>query len=336
MCWRWATRTSNDHDTLRRDPLVAAVVGKLDPTGARRVRAADRGAALAGKSTLNQMELAGPDPSRDRYKKVRYDAAALDALLVALFIESHARPPRRIVLDVDATDDPLHGKQEGRFFHGYYRHFCYLPLYIFCGGAVLGARLRPANRDAAVGVVEELARVVGQLRRAWPDVSILLRSDSGFCREDLLAWCEAHGVDYLVGLAKNERLKRQVAPEMAGAGAACRASGEPARVFADFPYRTLTSWSRERRVVGKAEQLPGRSNPRFMVTSLPPSVCGARSLYEDLYCARGEWWTSLPTTEAWTSQSSPSTVSYTGGKRSSPGRCMWKERVRIHPRGADM
>ena len=278
----------NDHDTLRRDPLVAAVVGKVDPTGASRSRVADRGAPLAGKSTLNRMELAGPDATRDRYKKVRYEQAALDALLVDLFIESHAQAPARIVLDVDATDDPLHGKQEGRFFHGYYRHYCYLPLYIFCGEAVLCARLRPANRDAAAGVVEELARVVGQLRRAWPDVSILLRGDSGFCREDLLAWCEAHGVDYLVGLAKNARLKRQIAPEMAQAEAACRASGTPARVFADFPYRTLTSWSRERRVVGKAEQLPGRSNPRFVVTSLPAAAYGARTLYEDLYCARGE------------------------------------------------
>lgn len=278
----------NDHDALRRDPLVAAVVGKADVTGALRRQAADRGAALAGKSTLNRLELASSDAGSDRYKKVSYAPAALDALLVDVFIESHRRPPARIVLDVDATDDPLHGKQEGRFFHGYYRHYCYLPLYIFCGGHVLCARLREANRDAADGVVDELARVVGQLRQAWPQVSILLRGDSGFCREDLLAWCEAHGVDYLVGLAKNERLKRQLAPEMARAEAACRASGKPARVFADFSYRTLTSWSRERRVVGKAEHLPGRSNPRFVVTSLPAAVCRARRLYEVLYCARGE------------------------------------------------
>ena len=278
----------NDHDTLRRDPLVAAVVGKLDPTGARRVRAADRGAPLAGKSTLNRLELAGPDAARDRYKKVRYEQAALDALLVDLFIESHPRPPARIVLDVDATDDPLHGRQEGRFFHGYYRHYCYLPLYIFCGEQLLCARLREANRDAAAGVVEELARVVSQVRQTWPGVNVVLRGDSGFCREDLLAWCEAAGVDYVIGLAKNERLKRQIAPEMAQAEAACRASGNPARVFADFPYSTLTSWSRARRVVGKAEVLPAGANPRFVVTSLPAETCGARSLYEDLYCARGE------------------------------------------------
>ena len=278
----------NDHDTLRRDPLVAAVVGKVDPTGASRVRAADRGAALAGKSTLNRLELAGENAATDRYKKVRYDASALDALLVELFIESQAQAPAQVVLDVDATDDPLHGRQEGRFFHGYYRQYCYLPLYIFCGEAVLCARLRPANIDAAAGAVEELARIVAQLRQAWPGVSILVRGDSGFCRDELLDWCETHGVDYLIGLAKNARLKRQIAPELARAEAACRASGAPARVFADFPYRTLESWSRQRRVVGKAEQLPGRANPRFVVTSLLAEAAAAQTLYEDLYCARGE------------------------------------------------
>ena len=277
-----------DHDTLRRDPLVAAVVGKADPTGAARVRAADRGAALAGKSTLNRLELSGPAGVTSRYKKVHYESAVLDALLVDVFLEAHAKPPARIVLDVDATDDPLHGQQEGRFFHGYYRHYCYLPLYIFCGDHVLCARLRPANRDAAAGAVEELARVVGQVRAAWPQVSILVRGDSGFCRDALLAWCETHGVDYLVGLAKNDRLKQQVAPEMAAAAAACQASGAAARVFADFRYRTLKSWSRERRVVGKAEQLPAGPNPRFVVTSLPVEAYDPRSLYEDLYCARGD------------------------------------------------
>ena len=278
----------NDHDTLRRDPLLAAVVGKSDPTGASRVRVGDRGAALAGKSTLNRLELARPDATRDRYKKVHYEPAALDALLVDLFIESHGEAPARVVLDVDATDDPLHGQQEGRFFHGYYRHYCYLPLYIFCGEAVLCARLRRADRDGADGVVDELARVVAQLRAAWPAVSILLRGDSGFCRDEVLDWCETQGIDYLIGLAKNERLKRQLAPEMAQAAAACQASGEPARVFADFRYRTLTSWSRERRVVGKAEQLPGRANPRFVVTSLSPDAVAAQPLYEELYCARGD------------------------------------------------
>ena len=278
----------NDHDTLRRDALLAAVVGKADPTGASRVRAADRGSALAGKSTLNRLELAGPGAETDRYKKVSYDAAALDALLVDLFIEAHPRPPVRIVLDVDATDDPLHGQQEGRFFHGYYRHYCYLPLYVFCGAHVLCARLRPANIDAAAGVVDELAWIVDRVRQAWPTVAITVRGDSGFCRDALLSWCEAQQVDYLIGVAKNDRLKAQLAPAMVQAQAQCQASGQPARVFADFGYRTRESWSRERRVVGKAEHLPAGPNPRFVVTSLPADRVPAQPLYEDLYCARGD------------------------------------------------
>ena len=278
----------NDHDTLRRDPLVAAVVGKADPTGSSRSRAADRGAALAGKSTLNRLELAGPDASTDRYKKVSCDTAALDALLVAFFLEAHPRPPARIVLDVDATDDPLHGEQEGRFFHGYYRHYCYLPLYIFCGGHALCARLRPADIDAAAGVVDELARVVAQVRQTWPDVEIVVRGDSGFCREALLSWCEAHRVDYVIGVAKNDRLKAQLAASQAEAQDQFASTGKAARVFADLRYRTLKSWSRERRVVGKAEHLPAGPNPRFVVTSLPVEAVDARTLYETLYCARGE------------------------------------------------
>ena len=277
----------NDHDTLRRDPLVAAVVGKADPTGSSRLRAADRGAALAGKSTLNRLELAKPGKTH-RYWKVTYEAAALDALLVDVFIESHPTPPARVVLDVDATDDPLHGQQEGRFFHGYYRHYCYLPLYVFCGGHVLCARLRPSNIDGAAGVVDEVARIVDHVRRAWPAVSFLVRGDSGFCRDELLSWCEAHAVDYVVGLAKNERLTKRIAPQQAQAQAHCQATGEAARVFADFRYRTRKSWSRERRVVGKAEHLPAGANPRFVVTSLPSDAFESRALYEDLYCARGD------------------------------------------------
>ena len=279
----------NDHDTLRRDPLVAAAVGKADPTGENRVRVADRGAALAGKSTLNRLELVGSkDAEADRYKKVTYDEAALDALLVDVFIESHPTPPARIVLDVDATDDPLHGQQEGRFFHGYYRHYCYLPLYIFCGAQVLCARLRPSNIDGAAGVVDEVARIVGQVRQAWPSVSILVRGDSGFCRDELLHWCEEHAVDYVIGLAKNARLKEHIAPELAQAQAQCQETGTAARVFADFRYRTRESWSRERRVVGKAEHLPAGANPRFVVTSLRPDTLAAQALYEDFYCARGD------------------------------------------------
>ena len=279
----------NDHDTLRRDPLVAAAVGKADPTGENRVRPADRGAALAGKSTLNRLELVGSKGAEaDRYKKVTYDEAALDALLVDVFVESHPTPPARIVLDVDATDDPLHGQQEGRFFHGYYRHYCYLPLYIFCGAHMLCARLRPSNIDGAAGAVDELARIVERVRQAWPSVSIVVRGDSGFCRDELLNWCEVHAVEYVIGLAKNERLTKHIAPELAQAQAQCQETGVAARVFADFRYRTRKSWSRERRVVGKAEHLPAGANPRFVVTSLPPAILGAQALYEDFYCARGD------------------------------------------------
>ena len=270
-------------------PLVAAAVGKADPTGENRVRPADRGAALAGKSTLNRLELVGSKGAEtDRYKKVTYDEAALDALLVDVFVESHPTPPARIVLDVDATDDPLHGQQEGRFFHGYYRHYCYLPLYIFCGAHMLCARLRPSNIDGAAGAVDELARIVERVRQVWPSVSIVVRGDSGFCRDELLNWCEVHAVEYVIGLAKNERLTKHIAPELAQAQAQCQETGVAARVFADFRYRTRKSWSRERRVVGKAEHLPAGANPRFVVTSLPPAILGAQALYEDFYCARGD------------------------------------------------
>ena len=203
-------------------------------------------------------------------------------LLVDVFLESHGRPPARIVLDVDVTDDPLHGQQEGRFFHGYYRHYCYLPLYIFCGGHLLCARLRPSNIDAAAGVADELARVVAQVRQTWPGVEIVVRGDSSFCREELLSWCEAHRVDYVIGIAKNERLKAQLAASQDEARAQFAASGQPARIFADLRYRTLKSWSRERRVVGKAEHLPAGPNPRFVVTSLPLETLDARTLYETL------------------------------------------------------
>ena len=274
----------NDHDTLRRDPLVAAAVGKADPTGENRVRPADRGAALAGKSTLNRRELVGSKDEADRCKKVTYDEAALDALLVDVFVESHPTPPARIVLDVDATDDPLHGQQEGRFFHGYYRNYCYLPLYIFCGAHVLCARLRPSNIDGAAGTVDEVARIVERVRQAWPSVSIVVRGDSGFCRDELMNWCELHAVDYVIGLAKNERLTKHIAPELAPP----QETGVAARVFADFRYRTRESWSRERRVIGKAEHLPAGANPRFVVTSLPPDTLPAQALYEDFYCARGD------------------------------------------------
>jgi Transposase DDE domain group 1 len=269
-----------DHDYLRHDPVLAVLAGKLE---AKRQDCAP----LAGKSTLNRLEHAPLRPD-DRYHKVGHDAAAIEGLFVDLFLEAHPTPPKEIILDLDATDDPLHGHQEGRFFHGYYDCYCYLPLYVFCGRHLLAAKLRRSNIDAAAGAVAEVERIVGQIRARWPRVAILLRADSGFAREELMAWCEANAVDYLFGLARNDRLVGAIAPDLAAAEAASLAQGGPARRFADFLWTTRASWSRQRRVVAKAEHLPKGANPRFVVTSLPASVIDARTLYEDVYCARGD------------------------------------------------
>ena len=251
----------NDHDALRRDAVLSLLVGRMDPTGAERARQRHRGAALASPSTLNRLELGQPERPRDRYKRIVARTEALDDLLVELFMESRAEPPRELWLDLDATDDPLHGTQEGRFFHGYYRCYCYLPLYVFCGDHLLRARLRRADEDPAAGAIEELAPVVDQLRRRWPHVRIVLRGDSGFCRDAIMNWCEAQGLDYLFGLARNERLVDALGPALEAARAAHERTGQPARRFADFEYRTRDSWSRSRRVVGKAEHLPrGRTH----------------------------------------------------------------------------
>jgi len=244
---------------------------------------------LAGKSTLNRLELTGEAVSEEeRYKKIAMDQAAVDRLLVDVFLQAHREPPQEIVLDLDATDDPVHGNQEGRFFHGYYGRYCYLPLYIFCRDFLLGARLRPSNIDASAGSREELERIVTQIRQAWPEVKITLRGDAGFCREELMVWCEQNRVNYVLGLAKNERLKAAIAPDLEQAAAAYAATGQAARVFQEFTYQTRESWSRARRVIAKAEHLEKGSNPRFVVTSLSPQVWEARALYEELYCARGE------------------------------------------------
>jgi hypothetical protein len=279
----------NDHDELRRDPLLAVLVEKEDPTGESRARERDRGKALAGKSTLNRLELTKEKvEEKERYKKIVLDQAAVDRLLVEVFLNSYAEAPQEIVLDLDATDDPLYGHQEGRFFHGYYGDYCYLPLYIFCGQALLCARLRVSNIDASAGCVEELQRIVRQIREAWPGVKITLRGDSGFCREELMKWCEAEGIDYVLGLAKNERLKAEIVREQEEAAAEYRQTGKAARRFKEFHYQTLDSWSRARRVVAKAEHLEKGANPRFVVTSFGREVWEARALYEELYCARGE------------------------------------------------
>jgi hypothetical protein len=209
-------------------------------------------------------------------------------MLVEVFLQAQDEAPPKIVLDLDATDDPVHGNQEGRFFHGYYGHYCYLPLYIFCGEHLLCARLRPSNIDASAGCLKEVERIVAQIRQRWPEVKITLRGDSGFCREELMSWCDAHRVEYVLGLAKNERLKAEIAGELEQAAEQYAQTGQAARVFKEFTYQTRESWSRARRVIAKAEHLEKGSNPRFVVTSLPPEAWEARRLYEELYCARGE------------------------------------------------
>lgn len=277
----------NDHDELRADPMLAVAVNKADPLGLNRLREEDRGKALAGKSTLNRLEL-GKAGEIDKYKKILMHEHQIDAWMVRAFIDSHGSAPEEIVLDLDATDDLIHGNQEGRFFHGYYGNYCYLPLYIFSGEHLLCARLRRSNIDGAEGAVEELIRIVGQIRQAWPEVKIILRADSGFCRDDLMTWCESDGIDYVFGLAKNERLKKAIADEMEQAETLFGQTQQSARVFKDFRYQTLNSWSRERRVIGKAEWMEKGANPRFVVTSLPAERMDARSIYEDFYCARGD------------------------------------------------
>jgi len=269
----------NDHDELRHDPIMAVLAGKLE---ARR----EDCAPVAGKSTLNRLELSRLEPTR--YHKISHNPIAIKRLLVDQFLEAHERAPNEIIIDLDATDDPIHGEQEGRFFHGYYDCYCYLPLYVFCGHHLLAAKLRTASKDAADGAVEEVARIVAQIRRDWPKVRILVRADSGFARDDLMAWCEANGVHFLLGVAKTDRLVAEIAGELAQAEAKSRRTGKPARVFREFKWTTRTSWSRERRVVAKAEFSNGEANPRFVVTSLKRAECKAKYLYEKVYCARGD------------------------------------------------
>jgi hypothetical protein len=269
----------NDHDELRHDPLMAVLAGKLE---ARRKECAP----VAGKSTLNRLELSRLEPTR--YHKISHNPIAIKRLLVDQFLEAHERAPSEIILDLDATDDPVHGEQEGRFFHGYYDCYCYLPLYVFCGRDLLAAKLRPASMDAAAGAVEEVARIVAHIRRRWPHVRILVRADSGFAREELMAWCEANGVHFLFGLAQNERLVANIAAELARAEVKSRRTSKPARSFKEFTWRTRRSWSRTRRVVAKAEFTGGEANPRFVVTSLKRAECKPKYLYEKVYCARGD------------------------------------------------
>jgi hypothetical protein len=269
----------NDHEQLRNDPVFGILAGKENLAE-----------PLAGKSTLNRMELG--TGINDRYKKITFWKEAVDELLVRVFIESYQKAPAEIVLDMDTTDLPLHGKQEGRFFHGYYDNYCYLPLYVFCGDHVLCARLREANHDAAFGCLQEMQRIVKQIRAAWPEVKIVLRGDSGFCRNELMSWCENNGVDYLFGMARNQRLRRIIGQQMHEATVQWEQTGKAARVFSEFEYSTKKTskggWERERRVVAKAEPIDGKENPRFVVTSLTAERWAAQPLYETLYCERGD------------------------------------------------
>jgi hypothetical protein len=269
----------NDHEQLRHDPVFGILAGREkleDP--------------LAGKSTLNRMELG--TGINDRYKKITFWKEGIDEVLVKVFIESYQKAPDQIILDIDSTDLPLHGKQEGRFFHGYYDNYCYLPLYIFCGEQILCARLREADHDAAFGSLAEIQRIVTQLRAAWPEVKIILRGDSGFCRNELMSWCEAHRVDFVFGMARNQRLRRIIGAEMHAATQQWKETGKPARVFSEFSYQTKKTkkggWERERRVAAKAEHIDGKENPRFVVTSLTSEAWAAQALYEELYCGRGD------------------------------------------------
>jgi hypothetical protein len=269
----------NDHEQLRKDPLFGVLAGR-----------ADVDTMLAGKSTLNRLELGAG--TKDRYKKITFWKEAMDELLVKIFLEAHEHVPEEIILDVDSTDLPLHGKQEGRFFHGYYDSYCYLPLYIFCGEHVLCARLRESNHDAAFGSLQEIRRIVTQIRDAWPGVKIILRGDSGFCRNELMSWCEEDGVDFVFGLARNQRLRRIIGAQMWEATQQWAVTGKPARIFTEFDYQTKKTkkggWDHERRVAAKAEHIDGKENPRFVVTSLSGEQWTAQALYEELYCARGD------------------------------------------------
>jgi Transposase DDE domain group 1 len=267
----------NDHDQLRHDPLIATLVEKTDPTR-----------ALAGKSTLNRLELTPAGNGEDRYKRIVYDTEAIDRFFVDAFLQAYPKAPERIVLDLDTTDDAIHGGQEGRFFHGYYGSYCYLPLYVFSGEHLLCARLRQSNVGPAEGTVEELDRIVTQIREQWPEVKIVIRADSAFSRDDIMSWCEQNGVEFVLGLARNARLERMLASEMEQARAESEHTGGPFRSYKELEYRTLDSWSRTRRVVGKAEYLVDKPNARFVVTSLPIEEVAAQPLYENDYCGRGD------------------------------------------------
>ena len=268
----------NDHEALHEDPLLAAVVGKASPSE-----------PLASPSTLNRLELTPADATADaRYRKVVYQGEEIADLFVDLYLDAHKKRPAELVLDMDATDDLIHGTQEGRFFHGYYGNYCYLPLYIFAGDFLLCAKLRTADKDGAAGCLDEVKRIVARIRARWPKTRVILRGDSGFCRNQLMTWCEESDVHFILGVARNSRLEEMIADPMKEVKAEAERTGEPARMFRELRYQTEKTWTRERRVVAKVEYLKDKANPRFVVTSFSPLEWEAQSLYEKLYCARGD------------------------------------------------
>ncbi|MCJ7691074.1 MAG: IS1380 family transposase [Clostridiaceae bacterium] len=279
----------NDHDELRHDPLLATICEKNDPLGNERKNKNDKGKALAGKSTLNRLELSPTgDLSEQRYKKINADFDKIENYFTYKFLQTYPTIPSEIIIDVDTTDDLIHGNQEGKYFHGYYGNYCYLPLYIFCENYLLAAKLRPCNIDASQGTKKELERIISQIRQKWPNVQIIIRGDAGFCRDKIMSWCEENHVDYIFGLAKNNRLLKKMYKAMKKARAKHYKTGVSARYFKDFKYKPLKTWAKSRRVVGKAEHLKKGENPRFVVTSLSKEYLKAKKLYEKLYCSRGD------------------------------------------------
>jgi len=294
----------NDHDRLRCDPLLATLVGKADPLGESRKREEDKGKAMAGKSTLNRLELTPGDAGKkSRYKKIVYHPERIERFFVEMFLASYEQAPEKIIIDVDTTDDAIHGNQEGSFFHGYYDKYCYLPLYIFCSDHLLGALLRSSNIDGAAGCLAELQRIIGQIRERWPKTKIIIRGDSGFCREEIMLWCEQREnreqIYYVLGMPKNERLKRYIKKAMRKARNRFSRTKKASRFFRTFSYRTLKSWQRKRTVIGKAEYMEKGENPRFIVTNLPLEYGTGQELYEKVYCARGDMENRIKEQQLW-------------------------------------
>jgi hypothetical protein len=282
----------NDHADLRRDPLLAVAADKIDPLGMDRRLDSDKGRALAAPATLQRLESAVDHPG-SRYHKIGACVEKMHTYLLEAGVRTLSKGAKEVIIDLDATDSRLHGHQEGRFFHGYYGDYCYLPLLIYIGSVAVGARLRPANKDAADGAVAALEPIVAAVRRRCPKARIIIRGDSGFCREELMDWCERQHVSYCLGLARNSRLQELLQPTMTRARECALLCGGHTRQFTEFSYRTLQTWSRSRRVIGKAEILGDKDNPRFVVTNLSQEDYAPHTLYEDLYCARGQMENSI-------------------------------------------